>query len=219
MNLSNPVPIKSNEKKKNFLQTGFEKMWAGISMISLMAPGPTTRENVSVKNIGVLIFILIVGYLGSCGVYQNIQWLKHISITGEWFYYVSIPIIIFVIAEFFNMEKKVREFALQKKVIYVYKKSLLENWLRNFNKVYIAFSFIIETVSFLWMVVGIIFYDRTLFIVLLSTSLLLSIITAAFKKPAQAKAMFISEAIIFLSIVLFILVNHFCIQLSNFQTF
>lgn len=209
MNFSNPIPIKSNQKKSNPLKTGLDKMWAGLSMVSLMAPGATTKDNIPVRNAAVIIFIVLIAYLGICGVYLNVQWLKHINISGGWFYYLSIPIIVFVAIEFLNIEKKVREFAMEKKIIYANKKSVLEKAIGKGSQAYIIISAVMDAFIFFYTIVGIIFYDRWMFVSLLAISILLTSITGLCKKTATAKKLFIAENIISISFLLFILLNHF----------
>lgn len=211
MNFSNPEPIKSTQEKQNPIKAVFEKLWAGISMFSLMIPGATTKENISVKNTGVLIFILLFSYFGICGIYLNVKWLSGISVSGDWFYYTGISIIVFLCIDFFNMEKRVREFSLQKKIMYVNKKSTLEKIIGDNNKkLYTIFSAIMEAMGFFWIIAGIIFYDRTLFIILLVIGIMQSAVTAQLiKKTEHARTMFIIDSIFSILFLLFIINNHF----------
>lgn len=210
MNLSNPKTLKGTAPaKSNPFKVGMEKFWAVVSLISTMVPGATTRDNISAKNIGVVFFVLLVTYLGVCGLIQNVQWLGAIRITGEWFYYLGIAITSFVSIEFLNTEKKVREFAIDKKLIYPNKNSVLEDMIGR-NSAYNVFSMIMEAIGFFWVIAGIIFYDRFLFIGLMAISIAFAVIeNTACKKTSHAKAVIIAESLISIAGLLYILLNHY----------
>lgn len=213
MNFSNPKPIKINPPagkagQQNPLSVVFEKAWAGLSMVALMVPGANTKQNLPAKNIGILIFILIVAYLGGCGVYLNIKWLRHVEFSGEWFYYAGVSVALWIAIEFFNLEKKLREFAIEKKLIYGNHNSPLEDLIGR-NKLYNIYSSLMEAVSFFWVVIGIFAFERTKFIILFAVLVIFSLITSKLKKIEHAKILFIVESISALAIILFILLNHF----------
>lgn len=210
MNLSNPKTIKASAPAKaNPIKVGLEKFWAAISLISTMVPGATTRDTISAKNVGVVFFVLMVTYLGVCGLILNVKWIGDIRITGEWFYYLGILITVFVSVEFLNTEKKVREFAIEKKLIYPNKNSLLENIIGR-SSAYNVFATIMEATGFFWVIAGIAFYDRLLFISLMAISIAFALIeNFACKKANQAKVVIMAESLVSISGLAFILLNHY----------
>lgn len=211
MNLSNPETIKSNSKskKENPISVMFQKVWAWTGMLALMAPGSTTKSNKHAKNIGVLIFIILVSYFGICGLYTNIQWLLGIKIEGEWFYYTGISVLVFMAIDFFDIEKKVREVALEKKIMCLYKSSMLERVIGR-SKLYNVFALLMHIITLFWILLGIFFYDSALFIAFASVSLALSLIAnKAFKTTAPVRRMFMIESLFSVAIILFILLNYF----------
>ena len=115
-NLSNPAPIKSNEKKVAW----YEKVWAGLNLISLFGEGlipKGVKDNVSIKwrNIGILMVMAILVYFICSGVYYNarliIEATKNISFSlGDSFYYYGIIVIVFTALQYFNLDKEIKEF-------------------------------------------------------------------------------------------------------------
>lgn len=212
MNFSDPKPIldTTERKKTNLVKVLFEKAGAGLTMISLMAPGASTRDNIAARNIGVVFFILFVSYFIICGAWLNVQWLKGVHVSGEWFYYAGIPLLVFMCIQMLNIEKKVREFCIEKKIIYPNRDSMLERIIGR-NKAYNVISTLLEVGSFFWVIAGIIFYDRTIFIVLFCGAILLTASTSLFKKQQHARKIFIAENIFWISILILIFANHFLI--------
>lgn len=210
MNFSHPKTIKATApgKKQSSINAIGEKIWAGISTISLMVPGATTRDNIAAKNIGVIIFIFLVTYFIGCGVWLNVKYLTHISLSGEWFYYTGMFVLVTVCMEFFNLEKKVREFAIEKKLLYPNRSSMLEELVGR-SKIYNVFATLAEVISFFWVICGIIFYDRTLFLTLLIASIAITATASACKTAIDARKVFLTESIVSISILLFILLKHF----------
>lgn len=207
MNFSNPKPIKGTLPiRGNPIKSMFEKSWAALSMISLMVPGSTTKSNIASKNIGVLIFIVLIIWLSSCGVYMNIKWIIHMNITGDWFYYCSIPVAIFCTLQLLDIDKQLRDFASEKKIKIISQKSILEE---GFGKAYSPLIFTFELYSFFWLIIGIVFYDRYLSLSLLFMGIASNTIQHFIKNSDHAIKIFIYEACISLMIVLFILVQHF----------
>lgn len=210
MNLSNPKRIQGPVSPKvNPVKAMFEKAWAGLSLLSLGAPGANTRANLPAKNIGVLVFMILVSYFAICGLYMNTQWLLGIKIAGEWFYYAGISVLVFTAIDFFDIEKKVREVALEKKIICLYKSSMLEKVIGG-SKLYNVFALLMHIIGLFWILLGIFFYDSALFIAYTSGSLVLLIIAnKRFKTTAPVRRMFMIESLFSVAIILFILLNHF----------
>lgn len=210
MNFSNPKIIKGNDgKKEGIISKLFGKVWAWTGMLALMAPGSTTKSNEHAKNIGVLIFMILVSYLVICGLYINIQWLLGIKIEGEWFYFTGIYVLVFTAIEFLNIEKNVREVALEKKIICLYKNSMLEKIIGR-SKLYNVFALLMHIIGLFWILLGIFFYDTALFIAYATVSLALSLIAnKAFKKTEPVRRMFMIESLFSVAIILFILLNYF----------
>lgn len=210
MNFSNPTTIKGNDgKKEGIISKLFGKVWAWTGMLALMAPGSTTKDNADAKNIGVLIFMILVSYFGICGLYINIYWLLSIKIEGEWFYYTGISVLVFTAIEFLNIEKNVREVALEKKIICLYKNSMLEKIIGR-SKLYNVFAMLMHVIGLFWILLGIFFYDTALFIAYASVSLILSIIAAkAFKRTEPVRIIFMIESLFSVAIITLIILNHF----------
>ena len=209
MNFSKPKTIKAPAQKKvNPIKDMIEKAWAGLSMISLAAPGVNTRDTLPAKNISVLVFIILISYFALCGIWLNWQWIKGVRISGEWFYYTGISVLVFTAIEFFNIEKKVREFAIDKKIMFPNHNSLLENVIGR-SKLYNIVTMIMGVVNFVWVILGIIFYDRALFIELLVIYIVIVVIRSACKKTNSARNIFMIESIFSIALLAFILLNHF----------
>lgn len=208
MNFSDPTPIKSDKPKINVVAGWLQKAWASLTMISLWVPGASTKDNIGAKNIGVIIFVLLVSYFIICGVWLNVQWLKGIHVSGEWFYYAGIPFLVFVCIEILNIDKKVREFCIEKKIMYPNRDSMLERIIGR-SKAYNIISTLAEVLSFFWVIAGIIFYDRTVFIVLFCGAILLTSSASLFKKQQHARKIFIAENIFWIVMLIFIFANHF----------
>jgi hypothetical protein len=209
MNFSNPAPIKGTlPKKDNGFKVAMEKLWAGISMISLMVPGPATRDGLAAKNIGVIFFILVVGWLSGCGLYLNMKWISQMHIPSNWFYGFGFVVLLFAILQCFDWAKRVREFAAEKKIIHVNKKSLLEARL---GKYYTAVDMLAGICSLLWILAGAIFYERYLCIGFVVISIALISGEHAIKTTTAAKKLFIADSVFTIGTIAVILAKHYLI--------
>lgn len=219
MNFSNPTPIKKHQAHEGWIKVILKKAWALISLISGMVPGPTTRQNITSKNIGVLVFIVLILHLVGCGIWLNAQWIMKITIEGDWFYYTGIAVVVYSLIDSLHAEKRVREFAMEKKIMMPNQDSLLERAIGR-SQLYNVFAMIAEALAFFWVVLGIFCYDTWLCVGLLGIMMALSAITEyACKTLSAARKIFMIESIFLAAAVLLIILNHFLtFQLSNLQT-
>lgn len=218
---SKPEPVKTNEKKVPW----WEKMWAGLSLISLFGDSIIPKKKrdyipIPVRNIAVLMLIIIIVYLVACGIVMNSRWIieytQGISFSlGDRFYYFSIIPMLFLIIDCFYLDDKILEMSIKKKQASIA--------IKGFGKVNpfdstksiqkSKFLSIISPISnfitFLWLIWGIIFYDRILFIGLIGLSMLFAIITGAIKNVKYTKFIFFIEIVVNILCILFILINHF----------
>lgn len=209
MNFSNPNPIKARQVKGNPVQEFFKKIWAGTGMISLMTPGSTTKDNIDSKNVGVIIFSILVIYLLVCGAWLNVQWIMNVTISADWFYYVGIAVLVHSVIGIFHVEKDVREFAVEKKIIIANRDSLLERVIGR-SKVFNIFSILSEINFFLWVILGIFCFDTLLFIGLFIVGISFSCsVEYLCKKITQARTVLFLQSISLMLAVLYILSNHF----------
>lgn len=225
MNFTNPPPIKSNEKKVTILG----KIWAGLNLIALfgdfiMPKGAKDNIPIKARNIIILFLIALLVYMVGCGIYINVKWIieKSQSVSfsfGDNFYYFGFVIIIFTLLQLFNIKKELIDWANQKKITL----SAFDDLVKQKSKVKIlgktlkqhqSFTFLFAAmgfISFVWAVWGIIFYDRVLFIILFSIAILFSLILMPVKNLVIVKALLISEIIVSVLMIAFILINHFYI--------
>ena len=221
-NLSNPTPLKSNDKKVPW----YEKIWAGISLIALFGEGMMpkgAKDNLPVKarNIIILIFIFILLYLIGSGVFYNgmliIKATGSISFSlGDYFYYYGIIAIMFIAASYFNIDNALLDHANKNNMI----KEVLKDMgkkapdIKLLGKAVKSTSIntlpsIIGFLNTVWVIWGIIFYDRWLFISLLGISLLFSIVVSPIRDMKQVKMILILEMVVTILLLSFILINHF----------
>lgn len=223
MNFTNPQLIKSNEKKVTILG----KIWAGLNLIALfgdfiMPKGVKDNIPIKARNIIILFLIVLLVYMVGCGVFINVQWIikatKSVSFSlGDNFYYFGFLVIVFTLLQSFNIKNGLVDFANKKKITL----SALDDLVKEKSKVKIlnktlkqhqSFTFLFASmgfISFVWVAWGIIFYDRLLFIILFSIAILFSLILIPIKNLVIVKAMLISEIIVSVIMIAFILINHF----------
>lgn len=219
-----PEPIKTNEKKT----TIWGKIWAGINLISLLGDAlipKGAKDNMPVKwrNIIILIFIVVLGYLIGCGIYINVLWIIHqvqkASFSlGDGFYYFGLLPIVLMVLDFFNMQEKLADHALQKKIISTAiknvgkEKNVLKGTGKDFKKKSNSLSIlssVISLISFVWVVWGAIFYERMLFGSIIILSIVFSIASAPVKNIKHLKILFTTEIIANILLITAILINHF----------
>lgn len=220
-NFTNPEPVKTNEKKGPW----WEKIWAGLSLISIfgdtMIP-KNKREHIPipVRNIAVLLLIIIIIYLVGCGAIMNVGWIieysKGFSFSlGDRFYYFGIVTIIFLVIDCFYLDDKVLEMSIKKKQL----SSVIKNPGKanpfestksiQKSKFLSIISPISNFITFAWVIWGIIFYDRFLFIGLIGLSLLFAIGTGVIKNVKYTKYIFLIEILVNILAICFIMINHF----------
>lgn len=221
-NFSKPESVKTNEKKVPW----WEKIWAGLSLISLFGDSIIPKKQrdyipVSVRNIAVMILIIIIVYLIACGVIINSRWIiqctKGFSFSlGNRFYYFGIITIIFLIIDCFYLDEKLLEHSGKKKIISSAMKnlgkeipSLKSEKSVSKNKFLTIVIPISNFLTFIWVIWGIMFYDRILFISLIGLSLLFAIITGVIKNVKYIKSLFLIEILVNIVAIAFILINHF----------
>ncbi len=226
-NFTNPTPVKTNEKKGPW----WEKIWAGLSLISIfgdtMIP-KNKREHIPipVRNIAVLLLIIIIIYLVGCGAVMNASWIieysKGFSFSlGDRFYYFGIVTIIFLIIDCFYLDDKLLDHIKSKKMI----KSAVKNLSKGVaspltssksatkNKFLSIVTPICTFLTFVWVISGIIFYDRILFIGLIGLSILFAIGTGIIKNVKYTKYIFLIEILVNILAISFILINHFYLNI------
>ena len=221
--LSNPDTKKTTEKKVKW----YEKIWAFLNLIALMGDGivPKGAKDaipLKVRNVIIIFFMGILAYFLCTGVWYNsmllIESVKGISFSlGDSFYYYGIVAIISVAMGYFTMEDTISN---QKGI-----KQVFSEQLKNYKKgpQAIASTAVKQTKSLaratsllqfingIWVIWGVLFYDRWWFGSLLAFSLVTSIISSAIKKVKYVRLIMILEIIISIFIVLLILNNHFLI--------
>lgn len=225
-NFTKPEPVKTNEKKVPW----WEKIWAGLSLISLFGDSMIPKKKrdsipIPVRNTAVLFLIIVIIYLVACGAIMNCKWIIEYAqgfyfSLGDWFYYFGIVAIIFLIIDCFYLDEKLIDHSNKKKQI----SSAVSNLSKgvasmpsikpvNKNKFFAIITSISTLLTFLWLIWGIIFYDRILFIGLIGLSLLFAIITSAVKNSKHTKYIFFVEILLNIFAILFILINHFYLQI------
>lgn len=221
-NFSNPEPVITNEKKVPW----WEQIWASLSLISIFGDVVIPKKKrefipIAVRNIAVAILIIIIVYLVGCGAVMNSKWIieytKGASFSlGDRFYYFGIVTILFLIIDCFYLDEKLIDHAHKKKMI----KNTVNNLSKGVasmpsskpvtkNKFLLIITSICTFFTFLWLIWGIIFYDRILFIGLMGSSILFAIITGAIKNVKYTKFIFFIEIVVNILCILFILINHF----------
>ncbi len=223
-NFSKPKPVKTKEKKVAL----FEKFWAGLNLISMfgdfMFP-KNVKENVPLawKNIIVLGFIIILAYLGVCGIMLNVTWIIEYTDTisfelGDTFYYYGFIAILFMGSTYFNLDTELIEYANKKKIVSQALKDLknssngvikgIENPFKKNKLVAIIYS-LIHGLNTFWVIWGIIFYDRWWFVSIIVTSLVFNLAVMPFKNLKYVRAILIMEIIVTIILLISILLNHF----------
>lgn len=224
-NLSNPKPLKSNDKKVPW----YEKIWAGISLIALFGEGlipKGAKDNLPVKarNIIIIFFILVLLYLIGCGIYHNgmliIDATRHISFSfGDNFYYYGILAIIFTALNYFDIDNMLLDHANQKNIIKEALKDIgkkmpviksVGNAVKRHTSITVLFS-IFGFLNTIWVIWGIIFYERWLFASLFGLALIFNIAISQIKDLKQVKMILILEIIVTIILLIYILLNHFLI--------
>lgn len=221
-NFSKPTPVKTNEKKVPW----WEKIWAGLSLISIFGDTIIPKKKrefipIAVRNIAIAILIIIIIYLVACGSIMNSRWIidytKGVSFSlGDRFYYFGIVTILFLIIDCFYMDEKLLDHANKNKMI----KNTVNNLSKGIasmpssksatkNKFLLIITPICTFLTFLWLIWGIIFYDRILFSGLIGSTILFAIITGAIKNVKFTKYIFFIEILVNILSILFILINHF----------
>lgn len=225
-NLSNPTPLKSNEKKIAW----YEKFWAGISLISLFGEGMMpkgVKDNmpVAARNVIVMFFMLLIAYLACSGIYFNAMLLidatSGISFSlGDSFYYYGFIAIVFIALGYFNLEKEVVEHATRKKFLKDAVKEIGKNAIPSIKPLAGAFnssrsgtiaSSIFSFLNVVWTIWGIIFYDRWLFVGLIALSILFGAAMIPVKNVKHVRLVLILEIVATIILLSFILLNHFLI--------
>lgn len=221
-NLSNPATKKTNEKKVPW----YEKIWAGLNLIALFGDGmvpKVAKDNIPIKwrNIIILVFILILVYFLGSGIWYNTMMIigavKGVSFTlGDSFYYYGIIAMICVAAGYFELDAAVlKHQAINKKLIKDSIKDIGKKpsvAIANFKgrMKYIALiTGLMGFINGLWIVWGIIFYDRWLFVGLLSISLLSYLSSMPLKDAKHIKMVMIAEMVITIIFIAVIMNNHF----------
>lgn len=223
-NITNPAPKKTNEKKTKW----YEKVWSAISLISLFGEGlipSKAKDNIPVKwrNIIIIFLILVLAYFIVSGVWFNlimlIEWSKSLSFgLGDTFYYYGIVAIISVLLSFFDIDNEIERISNQKKAV---KKSLkdlgkkkpselLPNPKDGLNHIG-TINGIVGFINSVWVICGIIFYDRWWFAALLGLSIASSIASTIFKKPSMIRIILLEEIAVTIITICIILNNHFLI--------
>lgn len=222
-NLSNPATKKVTEKKVKW----YEKIWAFLNLIALMGDGivPKGAKDaipLKVRNVIIIFLMGILAYFLCTGVWYNsmllIEAAKGVSFSfGDGFYYYGIVAIISLAMGYFTLEdtlskhKNIKQIiAGQMKSMKKSPKEIISNAAQQSKGLARALSFS-GFVNGLWVIWGIIFYDRWWFVTLLSISLIFSIISSAMKKVEYVRWIMILEMIFSIIMVLLILNNHFLI--------
>lgn len=226
MNLSNPTPIKSNEKKTSI----FGKIWAGLNLIALMGDFIIPKKQkdnlpIKVRNFIIVFLFLLIAYFIASGILMNVQWIvqevKKISFSfGDSFYYFGIIIIVFTIVNYFNIDNVLIDFANKNKVIPNAVKDIksnasigdaIKNIVGEHKSNSVLYS-IIGTINFFWVICGAIFYDRIFFMLMLSLTFIFNVGVIPIKNISLVKKILIAEIILDVLLVAGFLINHFYIS-------
>lgn len=221
--LSNPDTKKTTEKKIKW----YEKIWAFLNLIALMGDGivPKGAKDaipLKVRNVIIIFFMGILAYFLCTGVWYNsmilIEAVEGISFSlGDSFYYYGIVAIIslgmgyFTLADTIANQKGIKQiFSEQLKNAKKGPQALASTAVKQTKSVAKVTS-LLQFINGIWVIWGVLFYDRWWFAGLLIFSLVTSIISSAIKKVEYVRLVMILEIVISIVIVLLILNNHFLI--------